>query len=244
MEIHFDRRNYRKHGDKNKKIIHNSLKELGAGRSILIDNDNEIIGGNGVFEQAQKLGIKTKVIETDGSELVVVKRTDLNRDDPKRKKLALADNSSSDSSEFDIDLVIEDFDLKELDELGVKVGKAGIDTSKIDVYNLKNAEIAYEPNGNRWDIKDLYEFNHKELVGMIDGIKDKELKEMLKIRVCWLAEFRYDRIADYYCNQATKEEQEIFEKLALVLLDKGKMIQNGYSELMEFVKDGFKNQES
>ena len=121
MEIKFDKRNYRKHNDKNKRLIKKSLKELGAGRSILIDKDNEIIGGNGVYEQAQKLGLKTKVIETDGSELVVVKRMDLGRDDPKRNRLAIMDNSTSDTSENDVDLLLADFSIDELNELGIDI---------------------------------------------------------------------------------------------------------------------------
>ncbi len=40
--IKFDARNYRKHNDKNKKLIQKSLKECGAGRSIVIDNEGEI----------------------------------------------------------------------------------------------------------------------------------------------------------------------------------------------------------
>ena len=75
-EIHTDKRNYRKHSDKNKRIINKSLSELGAGRSILIDSEDEIIAGNGVFEQAEKNNIPIRVIETDGSELIAVKRTD------------------------------------------------------------------------------------------------------------------------------------------------------------------------
>ena len=120
-EIKFDKRNYRKHGDRNKKLINKSLKELGAGRSILVDSEGEIIGGNGVYEQAQKLGIKTKIIETDGSELVVVKRTDLKPDDEKRKKLAVMDNSTSDTSENDTDLLLDDFSIEELNDLGIDI---------------------------------------------------------------------------------------------------------------------------
>ena len=120
-KIKFDRRNYRKHNDRNKELINKSLKECGAGRSIVIDNDNEIIAGNGIYEQAQKLGIKTKIIETDGSELVVVKRTDLQTDDAKRKQLAVMDNSTSDSSEFDFELLQEDFDTEELEDWGLDV---------------------------------------------------------------------------------------------------------------------------
>lgn len=114
MTINFDKRNYRKHSDRNKDLINKSLKECGAGRSIVIDNEDNIIAGNGIYEQAQKLGIKTKVIETDGSELVVVKRTDLATEDEKRKQLAIMDNSTSDSSEFDLGLLQEDFNVEQL----------------------------------------------------------------------------------------------------------------------------------
>jgi hypothetical protein len=120
-EIKFDKRNYRKHNDRNKELIRKSLEECGAGRSIVIDNDNEIVAGNGLYEQAKKLGIKTKIIETDGSELVVVKRTDLSTNDFKRKQLAVMDNSTSDSSEFDLELLSVDFEVPELKDMGIDV---------------------------------------------------------------------------------------------------------------------------
>lgn len=118
-QIKFDKKNYRKHNEKNKQLIEKSLKECGAGRSIVIDNEDEIIAGNGIYEQAQKLGLKTKVVETDGSELVVVKRTDLATDDAKRKQLAVMDNSTSDSSEFDFELLQADFDKEQLGDWGI-----------------------------------------------------------------------------------------------------------------------------
>ena len=120
-EIKFDKRNYRLHNDENKRVIRKSLKELGAGRSIVIDNEGEIIAGNGVYEQAQKLGIKTKIVETDGSELVVVKRTDIHADDEKRRKLALADNAAGDLSEWNDDLLRTDWSQDALAELGIKI---------------------------------------------------------------------------------------------------------------------------
>ena len=120
-EIKFDKRNYRKHDKKNKSLIKKSLEKFGAGRSIVIDAEGEIIGGNGVYEQAQKLGLKTKIVETDGSELVVVKRTDLKTDDEKRKALAVMDNSTSDTSEFDLELLTADFTVDELEDFGIEL---------------------------------------------------------------------------------------------------------------------------
>ena len=121
MEIKFDKRNYRKHSDGNKRKIKKSLQECGAGRSVLIDADDTLIAGNGVFEQAQAMGIPTRVIETDGTELVVVKRTDLRTDDDKRRLLALADNATSDNVEWDLPNIVEDFDVSVAEDWGVSV---------------------------------------------------------------------------------------------------------------------------
>ena len=119
--IKSDRRNYRKHSDENKRLIKKSLMECGTGRSIVIDNENEIIAGNGVFEQALELGIPVKIVETEGDELIAVKRKDLNRNDEKRDKLAILDNSTTDLSEFDYDLLKEDFEVEYLKNLGVEL---------------------------------------------------------------------------------------------------------------------------
>ena len=136
--IKFDKRNYRKHNDRNKELIKKSLEECGAGRSIVIDNDDEIIAGNGIYEQAQALNIPVKVIETDGSELVVVKRTDLSTDDEKRKKLAVMDNSTSDSSEFDIELLSVDFEVPELKDMGIDI--PSIDDCETDMPDLASGD--------------------------------------------------------------------------------------------------------
>jgi hypothetical protein len=121
MEIKFDKRNYRKHSDSNKRKIKKSLQECGAGRSVLVDADDTLIAGNGVFEQAQAMGIPTRVIETDGTELVVVKRTDLRTDDDKRKLLAMADNATSDNVEWEDNLLNDDFDLDVLEDWDIKL---------------------------------------------------------------------------------------------------------------------------
>jgi len=101
MDYTLDPRNARKHPAKNKTAVESSLKELGAGRSIVVDADGVVIGGNAVYEQAQKLGIPVREVETSGEELVVVRRVDLKTDDPRRKALALADNQISTLGEWD-----------------------------------------------------------------------------------------------------------------------------------------------
>ena len=138
--IKFDKRNYRKHDKKNKSLIKKSLEKFGAGRSIVVDAEGEIIGGNGVYEQAQKLGLKTKIVETDGSELVVVKRTDLKTDDEKRKALAVMDNSTSDTSEFDMELLTADFSVDELEDFGIELPEEVKDMEVPDVLEKEDSD--------------------------------------------------------------------------------------------------------
>lgn len=119
-DLKFDKRNYRKHNEKNLNLIKKSVTEAGFGRSIVVDSENEIVCGNGLVSKINK-DTPIKVIETDGSELVVVKRTDLKTDDDKRKRLAIMDNSTSDTSSFDTELLRVDFELPVLQELGVDI---------------------------------------------------------------------------------------------------------------------------
>ena len=129
-----DKNNYRKHSDKNKKLINKSLKELGAGRSILLDNEDFIIAGNATFEQAEALNIQVRIIETNGKELIAVKRTDLANIDKKRKELALVDNKATDESTFDFEAINLDFE-------PVELGEWGFDSENDINYSGKNKEL-------------------------------------------------------------------------------------------------------
>ena len=158
MEIKFDKRNYRKHGEKNKRLIRKSLQENGAGRSILLDSDNSLIAGNGVYEQAKKLGIPVKVIETDGTELIAVKRTDIGKDDDRRTNLAIADNATSDLSEWDTEALMQDFQAGSLAEWGIELPDAA---APIDEHDIQEDEYKEEENmpsiakpGDMWQLGD------------------------------------------------------------------------------------------
>jgi len=78
--------------------VEESLKLYGAGRSVLADKNDLLIAGNHVAEAAAEQGLRIRVIETTGDELVVVKRTDLDLSDPDDKRalgLSYADNLTS-----------------------------------------------------------------------------------------------------------------------------------------------------
>lgn len=76
-------------------MLEASMRECGAGRSILADKEGRIIAGNKTLEVAEALDIPVRVVETDGKELVVVQRNDLDLDSDQARKLAYYDNRSS-----------------------------------------------------------------------------------------------------------------------------------------------------
>ena len=80
-----------------RKAVAESLSRFGAGRSVLVDKDGKLIAGNKTAEQAAAAGLQDDVIvvQSDGSKLVVVQRTDLSLDDPKAIALAIADNRTN-----------------------------------------------------------------------------------------------------------------------------------------------------
>ena len=88
-----DKRNFNKGNEQGQQLMERSFKELGAGRSILLDRNGNIIAGNKSQQAAIAAGIKrVRVIETTGDELVAVKRTDVDIDSAEGRKMAYLDN--------------------------------------------------------------------------------------------------------------------------------------------------------
>ena len=234
-EIKFDKRNYRKHDKKNKSLIKKSLEKFGAGRSIVVDAEGEIIGGNGVYEQAQKLGLKTKIVETDGSELVVVKRTDLKTDDEKRKAVAVMDNSTSDTSEFDLELLTADFSVDELSDFGIELpeDEEEEDNSK---YSIKIKPPVYtkkkEKKPKLSECVDLEKYNQlKKEIENNKNISEEERTLLLLASTRHIC-FNYENIAEYYCH-CSDDTKSLMEKNALVIVDINKAIEYGFVKYTE-----------
>ena len=117
-----DGENFNKHTEFGTKLLEDSLRKFGAGRSILVDKDGNIIAGNSTTETAAAIGMEDViVVPTDGKKLVVVQRTDLSLDSPEGRELALADNMTA-LKGIDLDLA------KVQEKLGDDLAKAwGID---------------------------------------------------------------------------------------------------------------------
>ena len=99
-----DHKNARRRTDRSSDLIKESLQRYGAARSIVIDEDNRILAGNGTIDGAKAAGIKNvRIIETDGDEIIAVKRIGLSEE--QKVGLALADNRTADLSEWDQEML-------------------------------------------------------------------------------------------------------------------------------------------
>jgi hypothetical protein len=94
-----DATNRRARTQRGARMLVESLEQLGPARSIVIDEDNEVLAGNGVLEAAAEAGItKLQIVETDGKTLVAVRRSGLSAAD--KRALALYDNRTAEFAEW------------------------------------------------------------------------------------------------------------------------------------------------
>ena len=115
-----DDKNFNKHSEYGMSLLEKSVGKFGMGRSILVDKNNRIIAGNGITETAGAAGIEdVRFIDTDGTEIIAVRRNDIDLDTPEGREMALADNATNKANlAFDTDLiesVCSDLDIKPQD---------------------------------------------------------------------------------------------------------------------------------
>lgn len=154
-------------------LMDKSFREFGAGRSILIDKNNRIIGGNKSTEKCFEIGIEDVIIvETDGTKLVAVKRNDIDLDTQKGRELALADNATSKAnlswdneaiqkieSEWDIDSKEWGISISEIDEITPEEEEIKVISNKLtveceDSNQLANLFDELQRRGFKCELKD------------------------------------------------------------------------------------------
>lgn len=103
-ELVSDPTNARKHNPRNVAMIEDALREVGAARSIVIDEDNIVLAGNGVVDAAAAAGItNVRIIKASGNEIIAVQREGLTEE--QKQRLALFDNRTGDLSTWDADVL-------------------------------------------------------------------------------------------------------------------------------------------
>ena len=97
-----DPRNARRHNPANVGLIEDALREVGAARSIVIDENGTILAGNATVQAATAAGLdRIQIVDTDGDTLVAVRRSGLT--DAQKTRLALFDNRAAELADWDSD---------------------------------------------------------------------------------------------------------------------------------------------
>ena len=224
-------KNARKHEDADVQTIVASIKEFGFDDPIGVwGEDNLIVEGHGRLMAAKKLGMETvPVIHLD------------HLTDEQRRAYALAHNKTAEMSEWDFGFLggeLDDiFDI-DMSEFGFELDfneETEIENKPTDdnPYTSKTDIPQYEPNGENVSISDCLKKQKYET--LIEHIKQSGVTDEEKFFLCMAAArhlcFSYKKIADYYASKASAEMQALMEESALVLIDYGDAIKNGYARL-------------
>lgn len=90
-------------------MVVDALQQVGAARSIVIDENNVVLAGNGVTEAAAEAGItKVQVVDVDGETLVAVRRKGLTAE--QKRALAIYDNRTAELAEWNAEQLKADVD--------------------------------------------------------------------------------------------------------------------------------------
>ena len=195
-ELAQDQRNFNKGTEQGQELMERSFKEMGAGRSILIDKNGNIIAGNKSQKAAIAAGIKkVRVIETTGDELVAVKRTDVDIDSAEGRKMAYLDNLTT-----QVNLT---WDQTELEAVQADVEGFDIADFGFDIEDLPQVTF---PTGEAIERK-RKEFEEKMAAGELDE-DDPEYQEFVKkfeakrtTDDCYTPDVVYDAVAEWVASE-------------------------------------------
>jgi hypothetical protein len=143
LRISLDTKNSNLGTERGQKMLVESLKKYGAGRSVLLDKNGRLIAGNKTYKAAKEAGavVAIKVVQSDGHDVIAVKRMDLDLHlDPNARALAYADNRISEINlQWDTQQLIADI------EGGLDIGQFWFDDELAKLLAGSPGEL--EPGG-------------------------------------------------------------------------------------------------
>lgn len=237
-------RNARTHSPEQVAQIAASIHEFGFTNPILVAQDGEIIAGHGRLLAAQDLGM---------TEVPVIVLGHLTPE--QRRAYVIADNKLALNAGWDEELLR--LELTRLDTTGFDLSLIGFSDLELDSvmngeglssliteddesedgesenpYTDKVDVPPYEITGPKPAVDDLYdEAKVLKLLAAIDAssLPDSE-KYFLRAAAYRHAVFNFQRIAEYYAHSEANV-QELMEDSALVIVDIGKAIEEGWAKL-------------
>ena len=225
-------RNPRKNGTAVKKLT-KLIKKFGYIDPIVVDQNMTIRAGHTRIKALKAMKYKT---------VPVVIQVDFANED-EAAEYAIADNKSQEWAKWDtvkLEELLREFKDKNIDTMALGFKKLESD----DAYTTKIKIPQYRIKGEKPDLEELVSTEkYDELVDEIERSNlPEDEKEFLKISATRFYEFTFSKIAEYYAG-ASKEMQEMMERLALVIIDFDDAIANGFVRLSKTMEEIRQEQE-
>jgi hypothetical protein len=231
-------------GDPDYDNLKKSIEEFGFVQNVVYNQETgHIVGGHQRIKVLRDLGydeLMVAVVEMDENKEKAL-NLGLNKiegdwDLPKLKLLM------DDLQESGLDLDLTGFSEHEMDELYSWESDETdelLEPDEDNPYTTKIVIPTYEITGEKPPLKSLVDTEITTILS--DIIKDhvdvpEEEKTFLLLAATRFLKFDYKKIAEYYAH-SNIEMQEIMEKLALVIIDYNKAIENGFVEFAHSILD-------
>ena len=202
-------------------------------------NKNYLIDGHGRFATLCKMQKDGYLIPP----LPVVYIQCKNKTEAKQKLLRLNSQYGKMTKESVLEFA-EDIDLN-FDEIALPNGVIDFDSGSEEKYTKKVGAPVYEPTEKEPpELSELYsDEKQKKFCGQIEASElPEDVKEFLRIASYRFVRFDFTKIAEYYAHIENSEEKELFELLALVIIDYNKAIENGFVEMQSELEKLFKSE--
>ena len=147
-----DDHNFNKGNEQGAQLLERSFRECGAGRSVLIDKDNRLVGGNKAQKGFKAAGKKKVIIvDSDADTLVAVRRKDVSLDSAEGRKMAYLDNLTTqvnltwDQTELEaVQADVEGFDIADFGFEMPEPSNIDVDSFFEDMQNVEHKDKGFK----------------------------------------------------------------------------------------------------
>ena len=193
--------NFNKGTEAGAELIGRSFKEHGAGRSVFIDKNNRLVGGNKAQKGFKGAGYrKVVIVDSDPDTLVAVRRKDVDLDTKEGREMAMLDNLTT-----QVNLSWDKVELEavQADVEGFEVADFGFDIEDLPHVVMTTGDETEEEAIER----KRREFEEKMAAGELDE-DDPQYQEFVKkfeakrtTDDCYTPDVVYDAVAEWVASE-------------------------------------------
>ena len=193
-----DDHNFNKGNEQGAQLLERSFRECGAGRSVLIDKDNRLVGGNKAQKGFKAAGKKKVIIvDSDADTLVAVRRKDVSLDSAEGRKMAYLDNLTTQVNltwdQTELEAVQADVEGFDIEDYGIDLGFQTGDPDEADKVTEDDFDEEKEPVETICKPGDLWQLgNHRLMCG--DSTKKEDVAKLMQGELAhlWLTDPPYN----------------------------------------------------